>query len=147
MHIHFNTLSFSKDTHELLLRSYIMFCLLILMIMPLIIHSSILLPSVSNATLIAHPSSGIFMQYVGEYVPSDLITNISIVIPLTAVYCNIVPLVVVQNIPQCAHVLHSINFPRYTRQIGEGWVALGVAGTAVALATENRYAISTIKKN
>jgi hypothetical protein len=115
------------------------------MIMPFIVDSSALLPPVNNATLIAHPSSGIFIQYVGEYIPSDFITNISIIIPLTATYCSIIPLIMVQNIPQCAHVLYSTGHRRYTRQFGEGWIAMGIAGTATAIAISNRIAISSIE--
>jgi hypothetical protein len=117
----------------------------LLMIMPIIVDSSSLLPPVSNATLIAHPSSGIFIQYVGEYIPSDFITNISIIIPLTATYCNIVPLIMAQNIPHCAYLFNSTAQIRYTRQIGEGWIAMGIAGTAVAIATSNRIAITSVE--
>ncbi len=113
--------------------------------MPNIVDSSYLLPPVSNAELIAHPSSGIFIQYVGEYVPSDFITNISIIIPLTATYCNVVPLIMAQNIPECAYLFNSTGHNRFTRQIGEGWIALGVAGSASALAISNRVKISSLE--
>jgi len=113
--------------------------------MPNIVDLSYLLPPVSNAELIAHPSSGIFIQYVGEYVPSDFITNISIIIPLTATYCNVVPLIMAQNIPECAYLLNSTGHNRFTRQIGEGWIALGVAGSASALAISNRVKISSVE--
>ncbi len=113
--------------------------------MPNIVDLSYLLPPVSNAELIAHPSSGIFIQYVGEYVPSDFITNISIIIPLTATYCNVVPLIMAQNIPECAYLLNSTGHNRFTRQIGEGWLALGVAGSASALAISNRVKISAVE--
>jgi hypothetical protein len=122
-----------------------MFFLIFLITMPNIVDSSYLLPPVSNAELIAHPSSGIFIQYVGEYVPSDFITNISIIIPLTATYCNVVPLIMAQNIPECAYLFNSTGHNRFTRQIGEGWIALGVAGSASALAISNRVKISSLE--
>ena len=124
---------------------HIMLRLIFPMIMPFIVDSSSLLPPVSNATLIAHPSSGIFIQYVGEYIPSDFIINVSIIIPLTTTYCNVIPLIMARNIPQCADRLHLTHHRRSARQIGEGWIAMGVAGAATALATANRVSISSLQ--
>lgn len=132
--------------HKYLFQMRVLFHLIFPMVMPFLVGSSSPLPPVSNTTLIAHPSSGIFIQYVGEYTPSDLITNVSIIIPLTSTYCNIIPLIMAQNIPQCADLFPSTYHHRlHVRQIGEGWIAMGIAGTATALATANRVTISSLK--
>lgn len=119
--------------------------LTLLAIVAIAVRSSSPLPPVSNATLIAHPPSGIFIQYIGEYMPSDFITNISIIIPLTNTYCNIIPLIMARNIPQCADRFDLTHHRRSGRQIGEGWIAMGIAGTAVALATANRVKMSSLE--
>jgi hypothetical protein len=55
----------------------------------------------SKNTTIAHPETGLFLDYVGVYTPAETIIHNSAFFPMTAATCHFIPLSAVENIPAC----------------------------------------------
>jgi len=55
----------------------------------------------SKDTTIAHPETGLFLDYVGLYTPSEKIIHNSAIFPMTTATCHFLPLSAAQSIPSC----------------------------------------------
>lgn len=64
----------------------------------------------SRNKIIVHPQTGLFLNYVGLYTPSEKIIHNSAIFPMTTATCYFLPLSAVENIPSC-----NITSKRYKR--------------------------------
>jgi hypothetical protein len=55
----------------------------------------------SKKTTIAHPKTGLFLDYVGEYIPPEEIIHTSAFLPMTTATCHFLPLSAAKLIPSC----------------------------------------------
>ncbi|CAF4581113.1 unnamed protein product, partial [Didymodactylos carnosus] len=57
-----------------------------------------------NSSVIHQPSTPTFISHIGEYEPNEHITNFSVIIPMTAAYCPIIPMKAARKIPACDYL-------------------------------------------
>lgn len=80
---------------------YHVLCILILLILLRLCHYAHSNSIFSKNTTIAHPETGLFLDYVGLYKPSESIIHNSAIFPMTASTCHFLPLSAAENIPSC----------------------------------------------
>ncbi|CAF1528788.1 unnamed protein product [Didymodactylos carnosus] len=115
--------------------------LILVLITTLLVYNGgiLLLP---DSSIIHQPQTPTFIQYVGQYVPNDHIANFSIIIPMTAAYCPLIPIKAGRKIQACAYL-----YPRSRyRRLFFDFVNLGIATGAAAIAGRNVIKIKQIEK-
>lgn len=90
-------------------------------------------------TTIAHPESGLFIDYVGPYTPSEVVIHNSAVFPMTVSTCHFLPLAAAEKIPSC-----NISTTRTKRALPL-LIALGAGAINLGLSTYNH--IKTLNLN
>ena len=116
------------------------------MVIPfLLILSAVRLHTYSNGifstnTTIAHPETGLFLDYVGLYTPSETVIHSSAIFPMTTATCHFLPLSAAENIPSC-----NITKKRNKRLVGE-IIAVGVATASLAMSASNSMQIGVLQQ-
>lgn len=85
----------------------------------------------SKNSTIAHPETGLFLDYVGLYTPSETIIHNSAIFPMTISTCHFLPLSAAENIPSC-----NITGRRNKRAIPL-IIALGFGAVTLAMSFSN----------
>jgi hypothetical protein len=91
----------------------------------------------SKKTTIAHPKSGLFLDYVGQYIPPEEIIHTSAIFPMTTSTCHFLPFSAAKHIPSC-----NITKKRIKRLIDP--VSFGIASTSLALSVTNSGLIAKL---
>ena len=120
-----------------------------IMVIPfLLILSDMRLHAYSNAifsknTTIAHPETGLFLDYVGLYTPSETIIHTSTIFPMTTATYHFLPLAAAENIPSC-NVTHT-KTKRPKRLIGDV-ISIGMASASLAMSASNSIQIANLQQ-
>ena len=117
----------------------------IMVILVLLILSAVRLHAYSNGifsknTTIAHPETGLFLDYVGLYTPSETIIHTSAIFPMTTATCHFLPLSAAENIPSC-----NITKKRNKRLIGDV-ISVGIATASLAMSVSNSMQIADLRQ-
>ncbi|CAF0919541.1 unnamed protein product [Adineta ricciae] len=91
----------------------------------------------SNKSTIAHPKTGLFLDYVGQYIPPDEIVHTSAIFPMTTTTCHFLPLSAAKLISSC-----NITRRRTKRLIDP--ITLGTASISLALSVANSALIAKL---
>ncbi len=91
----------------------------------------------SKKTTIAHPKTGLFLDYVGQYIPPEEIIHLSAIFPMTTATCHFLPLSAAKLIPSC-----NITKKRIKRQIDP--VSLSIASVSLATSITNSALIARL---
>ncbi|CAF4062180.1 unnamed protein product [Rotaria sp. Silwood2] len=94
----------------------------------------------STNTTIAHPESGLFLDYVGPYTPSETIIHNSAIFPMTNRTCHFLPLSAVERISSCNWILQR------TKRLISGIITLGIGAATLGLSASNSIQISGVQK-
>lgn len=101
--------------------------------------SNDILPSMN--TTIAHLETGLFLNYVGVYKPSDTIIHNSAIFPMTIETCHLLPSAAVLKIPAC-----NIKQQRRRRKrVALAIIAVGVGLAHVGLTIRNTIQIANLQ--
>jgi len=92
----------------------------------------------TNSTIV-HPETGLFFDYIGSYVPSEMIIHASAVFPMTTATCHFLPLSAAENIRSC-----NITKKRTKRFVDV--VSLGVGTAALTMSVSNSIQISNLQQ-
>ena len=85
-----------------------------------------------SKNIIAHPETGLFLNFVGLYRPSHAIIHNSAIFPMTTATCHFIPLSAAENIPSCNVT------GRRSKRAAPILIALGVgAAAAIGLSASN----------
>lgn len=82
----------------------------------------------SKNTLLLHPETSLFLDYVGLYTPSETIIHTSAIFPMTAATCYFLPLSAAEKISSC-----NITTKRRKRFVDVISLAVGSASLAVSV--------------
>ena len=94
----------------------------------------------STNNTIAHPESGLFLDYVGPYTPSDTVIHNTAIFPMTVHTCHFLPLAAAEKIPLC-----NITFVRTKRMI-LNLLSLGAGTISLGISTANNIQISNLRQ-
>jgi hypothetical protein len=99
----------------------------------------------SKNTTIAHPETGLFLDYVGVYTPAQAIIHNSAFFPMTTATCHFIPLSAAENIPSC-----NITGKRHKRAIPVliplAIAALGAGTLSAGMSLSNSMQMSSLQK-
>ena len=98
----------------------------ILCLILLTLYCEATLDSIFFKNIIAHPETGLFLNFVGVYRPSHAIIHNSAIFPMTTATCHFIPLLAAENIPLCNVT------GRRSKRAAPVLIALGV-GTVAAI--------------
>lgn len=93
----------------------------------------------TNAT-IAHPESGLFLDYVGPYLPSERVIRNSAIFPMTVHTCHFLSLQAAGKFSLC-----NITFSR-TKRLIPAILSLGVGIVTLGLSASNSIQMSSLRK-
>lgn len=93
----------------------------------------------SKNTTIAYPETGLFLDYVGLYTPSETIIHNSAIFPMTTATCHFLPLSAAQSIPSC-----NITMKRHKRLITD-IISIGMGGISIGMSTANSIQIENLQ--
>lgn len=93
-----------------------------------------------NATIV-YPETGLFLDYVGLYKPSDTVIHNSAIFPMTTMTCHFLPISAVESIPGC-NLTNNITNKR-TKRSPLGVISLGVGAISLAMSAIN--AVKTLQ--
>ena len=97
--------------------------------------------SILRDTIIAHPETGVFLNYIGTYRPSERIVHASAIFPMTTATCHFLPLSASEKIPSC-----SVTARRNKRVVGiVAGIVGGVIGVCAAFAGLGMSIANTIQ--
>ena len=91
-------------------------------------------------TTIAHPETGLFLDYVGLYSPSETIIHNSAIFPMTTATCHFLPLSAAQSIPSC-----NITAKRHKRLITDV-ISIGMGAINLGISAANTMQIINLQK-
>lgn len=91
-------------------------------------------------TMIAHPETGLFLDYVGLYTPSQTIIHNSAIFPMTATTCHFLPLSAAQSIPSC-----NITTKRHKRLITDV-ISLGMGAINLGISAANSIQLANLQQ-
>ena len=94
----------------------------------------------STNTTIAHPESGLFLDYVGPYLPSQAVIHSTALFPMTASTCYLLPLSAAEKIPSC-----NLTLPRPKRLV-PFIISLGVGALNLGLSVSNTIQMGSLQK-
>jgi hypothetical protein len=94
----------------------------------------------SANTTIAHPESGLFLDYVGPYVPSETVIHNSAIFSMTVHTCHFLPAAAAEKIPLC-----NITSPRPKRALPI-LIALGAGAISLTFSASNLIQTSNLRK-
>jgi hypothetical protein len=94
----------------------------------------------SKNTTIAHPETGLFLDYVGLYTPSETIIHNSAIFPMTTATCHFLPLSAAESIPSC-----NITTRRHKRLITDV-ISLGMGAINLAVSAANSMQIANLQQ-
>ena len=113
------------------------FALLSLLHLCLFLHSNSLF---SKNTTIAHPETGLFLDYVGLYTPVETVVHNSAIFPMTTATCHFLPLSATESIPSC-----NVTTKRHTRFITD-ILSLGMGAINLTMCTANTIQIAKLQE-
>jgi len=93
----------------------------------------------SKNTTIAHPETGLFLDYVGLYTPAEAIIHNSAIFPMTTATCHFLPLSAAENIPSC-----NITKKRNKRFIDI--ISLGIGSASLVKSLSNSMQIGNLQQ-
>ena len=93
----------------------------------------------SKNTTIAYSETGLFLDYVGLYTPSETIIHNSAIFPMTTATCHFLPLSAAQSIPSC-----NITIKRHKRLVTD-LVSIGMGVISIGMSTANTIQISNLQ--
>jgi len=97
-----------------------------------------------NSTII-HPETGLFLDYVGLYIPSETIIHTSAIFPMTAATCHFLPLSAAQNIPSCNITKNNITKKKRAKRLVDV-ISLGVGSVALGMSISNSIQIENLQQ-
>ncbi|CAF4964908.1 unnamed protein product, partial [Rotaria socialis] len=95
----------------------------------------------SKDTTIAHPETGLFLDYVGLYTPSEKIIHNSAIFPMTPDTCHFLPSSAVENIPSC-----NITAKTRRKRFIDSIVSVGIGAASLALSVSNTIQIGNLQQ-
>ncbi|CAF3400745.1 unnamed protein product [Rotaria socialis] len=95
----------------------------------------------SKDTTIAHPETGLFLDYVGLYTPSEKIIHNSAIFPMTPYTCHFLPSSAVENLPSC-----NITAKTRRKNFIDSIVSVGVGAASLALSVLNTIQIGNLQQ-
>ncbi|CAM4970324.1 unnamed protein product [Rotaria socialis] len=95
----------------------------------------------SKDTTIAHPETGLFLDYVGMYTPSEKIIHNSAIFPMTPDTCHFLPSSAVENIPSC-----NITAKTRRKRFIDSIVSVGIGAASLALSVSNTIQIENLQQ-
>ena len=97
----------------------------------------------SKDTTIAHPETGLFLDYVGLYTPSENIIHNSAVFSMTTATCHFLPLSAAENIPSC-----NITRKRNKRFIENlmGVISVAAGAASLGMSVSNTIQIGNLQQ-
>lgn len=90
---------------------------------------------------IAHPETGLFLDSIGLYTPSEAIIHNSAIFPMTTATCHFIPLSAAKNIPSC-----NITRKRNKRHPAAIIIALGIGAFGIGMSSSNNIQMSRLEK-
>ena len=93
----------------------------------------------SKGRTVAHPETGLFLDYIGQYTPSEKIIHNSAIFPMTTATCHFLPLSAAENIPSC-----NITIKRRKRFIDP--ISLGVGVVSLGMSVTNSIQIGNLQQ-
>lgn len=94
----------------------------------------------SRNTIIAHPQTGLFLSYVGLYIPSKTIIHNSVIFPMTTATCYFLPLSAAKNIPSC-----NITSTRYKRFLFDV-LSIGFGTASLSVSVSNKIMLKNLQQ-
>lgn len=91
-------------------------------------------------TIIGHPQTGLFFNYLGLYAPSETIIHNSAIFPMTAAACYFLPISAAETIPSC-----NITSKRYKRFI-PGIVSVGSGAWSLSVSKSNQLKLENLQQ-
>jgi hypothetical protein len=122
----------------------------IILALPSLLHLCLLSHSNSlfvKNTTIAHLETGLFLDYVGLYTPSETIIHNSAIFPMTTATCHFLPLSAAESIPSC-----NVTTKRQKRLItdivslGMGVINLGISAANTIQITNLQEQVALVEK-
>ncbi|CAF3304957.1 unnamed protein product [Rotaria socialis] len=95
----------------------------------------------SKDTTIAYPETGLFLDYVGMYTPSEKIIHNSAIFPMTPDTCHFLPSSAVENIPSC-----NITAKTRRKRFIDSIVSVGIGAASLALSVSNTIQIENLQQ-
>lgn len=91
-------------------------------------------------TMIAHPETGLFADYVGLYTPAETVIHNTAIFPMTTATCHFLPLAAAEKIPSC-----NVTSKRPKRALG-ALIALGVGLLTLGTSTSSMLLTMNLQK-
>ncbi|CAF1311455.1 unnamed protein product [Adineta ricciae] len=91
--------------------------------------------TISRNTIVAHPETGLFLDYTGIYTPAETIIHKSAIFPMTTTTCHFLPLSAAELIPSC-NITTTTRNKRYVN-IVISVISLIVGGASLGMSTFN----------
>lgn len=123
----------------IIMKYYLILILFILILFPLDLLSFSNGIFSKNSTIV-HLETGLFLNYMGLYRPSDIIIHNSAIFPMTIESCHFLPLVAAAKIPSC-NVSQRIH-----KRAVLGVIALGVGILQLGMSVMNTIQISNLNE-
>ena len=95
----------------------------------------------SKDTTIAHPETGLFLDYVGLYTPAERIIHNSAIFPMTTATCHFLPLSAAEKIPAC-NITTKIRRKRFIDSI----VSVAVGAASLGMSVSNSIQIGNLQR-
>ncbi|CAM4832609.1 unnamed protein product [Rotaria magnacalcarata] len=92
-------------------------------------------------TTIVHPETGLFLDYVGLYTPSEKIIHTSAIFPMTTDSCHFLPPSAAGNIPSC-----NITTKNRRKRFVDSIVSVGIGSASLALSISNTILIGNLQQ-
>ena len=96
--------------------------------------------SFSTNTTITHPESGLFLDYMDPYIPSDTIIHNSAIFPMTNDMCHFLPLLAAEQILSCNVT------PHRNKRILSTILSLGLGTASLGFSISNSLQILGLQK-
>ena len=94
----------------------------------------------SKNTTLAHPETGLFLDYVGLYTPAETVVHNSTIFPMTTATCHFLPLSDAESISSC-----NVTTKRHKRFITD-ILSLGMGAISLTMCTANTIQIAKLQE-
>ena len=94
----------------------------------------------SKNTTIAHPKTGLFLDYVGLYTPVKTVVHNSVIFPMTTATCHFLSLSAAESIPSC-----NVTTKRHKRFITD-ILSLGMGAISLTMCTANTIQMAKLQE-
>src|ERR1700722_13216875 len=94
----------------------------------------------SENTTIAHPETGLFLDYLGPYIPAQGVIHNLAIFPMTAATCHLLPLSAAEKIPACNFTM------KRTKRILPVLISLGAGIVNLGMSLANTIQTAFLKK-